>query len=181
MPSIAVHMAVAKLVADMLNIDDNNFILGNILPDIVSGDDSHHKIRGKYYLIPDLSYFKNKLDFNNKLHLGYYTHLLLDKYFLEDYILNNVNDLNIFKNKEIYKDYDCLNYRVINNYNLDVDKIKNIIIKNKLDNIDDEKLNKNINCLVNINDQESKYLNYDSLINFIDDVSLSISKEVEEF
>ena len=62
-------------VGDILVDDDG--------ADIIIHKDSHHKIKGKYFLIPDLDYFKKHLDLNNHLYLGYYVHLLLDKYFLE--------------------------------------------------------------------------------------------------
>ena len=82
MPNISSHMIVAKLVSEKLNINDPDFIKGNILPDIVNNDQSHHKIQGEYCLIPNIDYFKRRLNLNKKLELGYFTHLLLDKYFL---------------------------------------------------------------------------------------------------
>ena len=47
MPSIAAHMACAKVVAELLKIDDTNFIVGNIYQDITCLKNSHYKIKGK--------------------------------------------------------------------------------------------------------------------------------------
>ena len=88
MPNISSHMIVAKLVSEKLHINDSDFLKGNLLPDVVNNSNSHHKIPGKYYIIPDTEFFKQKLNLKNKLELGYFTHLLLDKYFLEEYIPN---------------------------------------------------------------------------------------------
>ncbi len=74
MPSIAGHMVVAKLVSEKLNINDSNFIKGNLLPDIVLESDSHHRKKGTYYEVPDIEYFRNKLDLANKLYLGYFVY-----------------------------------------------------------------------------------------------------------
>ena len=60
MPSVAAHMVVAKLISDKLNIEDPDFIKGNLLPDILDKELSHHKKQGKYYLIPDIQFFKEK-------------------------------------------------------------------------------------------------------------------------
>ena len=69
MPSIAAHMVVAKLLEEKLGFKSTEFIKGNLLPDIIDIKDSHHKIKGKYYFIPDLEYFKNTLDLSNDLYL----------------------------------------------------------------------------------------------------------------
>ena len=91
MPSVAAHMICAKLVANELKIIHPEFIKGNLLPDIIDIQNSHRKIKGKYYYIPDINYFINILDFSDDLQLGYLSHLLLDTYFLEDYIYDMVH------------------------------------------------------------------------------------------
>ena len=106
MPSIAGHMVIAKLVSEILCINDKDFIKGNLLPDVILNKESHHKIKGTYFLVPDLDYFKNNLDLNNKLELGYYTHLLLDYYFLEEYVPKVIKDLTVFETGIIYKEYE---------------------------------------------------------------------------
>ena len=94
MPSWPIHFAIAKEVNKVLNLDNDLFYYGNILPDIgnkfnINRDDVH------YYGIPfefcpkeeriDLERFlkdyKEYLD--NPLILGYYSHLLTDNYYNE--------------------------------------------------------------------------------------------------
>ena len=58
MPSLAAHMVCAKLVSESLNIKDEEFIKGNLLPDIIDIENSHKKVKGKFYCIPDIEYFK---------------------------------------------------------------------------------------------------------------------------
>ena len=96
MPSIAAHMICAKLVAHELKIIYPDFMKGNLLPNIINIKNSHRKIKGKYYYIPDINYFINILDFCDNLHLGYLVHLLLDTYFLEDYIYDVVCGQDVF-------------------------------------------------------------------------------------
>ena len=110
MPSIAAHMICAKLVSDSLNINSDDFIKGNLLPDIIDKKDSHCKIKGKYYYIPNIEYFLENLDLSNKMDLGYLTHLLLDRYFLEEYIYEVVNGEEVFLSRIMYREYDIINY-----------------------------------------------------------------------
>ena len=81
MPSIASHFVCAKLVSDKLDVDVEEFYKGNILPDIALLNDSHNKVRGSFYLIPNIEYFVENSDLNEDIELGYLCHLLLDKYF----------------------------------------------------------------------------------------------------
>ena len=45
MPSIAAHIICAKLIASKLKINDDDFIKGNILPDIINIPDSQKNKR----------------------------------------------------------------------------------------------------------------------------------------
>ncbi len=180
MPSISAHMIVAKLVCEQLNIEDPDFIKGNLLPDIVNNAQSHHKIQGKYYLIPDIQFFRKNLNLNKKLELGYFTHLLLDKYFLEEYIPHNINDLKIFENKVIYKEYDLINYQLVKKFNLDILYLKKILSEISGD-IDKNKLEKNLKCLLNKEIGETKYLNLEKFSSFLYNISQKISEEIKEY
>lgn len=180
MPNISSHMIVAKLVSEKLNINDPDFIKGNILPDIVNNDQSHHKIQGEYCLIPNIDYFKRRLNLNKKLELGYFTHLLLDKYFLEEYIPNNIKDLNIFDNKLIYQDYDFINYQLVKKFDLDVLALKKILSEIDGD-IDKNKLERNIKYLSNSETSETKYLNLEKFSSFLYNVSEKISEELKKY
>ena len=182
MPSIAAHMVTAKLVSEILGINDKEFIKGNLLPDVILDNESHHKIKGKYFLIPNLDYFKNNLDLNNKLELGYYTHLLLDYYFLEEYVPNKINDLTVFSSGIIYKEYDLINYELLNNFDVDICSYSDILEELYLyPNINSDKLEKDLSCFNNKEIKETKYLKVDEFSNFLDKISYVISKEVSEY
>jgi len=183
MPSIAAHFACANLVARKLDIKDDDFYIGNILPDIIDLSDSHFKIRGNYYLIPDVDYFIEEYDLNNYQNLGYLTHLLLDKYFLEEFIPKFIIDYkekNLFVPNMIYQDYSNLNILIVRNFNLDLDYINSIMsdINVKLNN---DKYNFN---LKNINNKEItddlKVLNLETFVAFLDEVSLKIANTILE-
>ena len=57
MPNISAHMIVAVEVAKRLNINSDEFIKGNLLPDIIDMEDSHHKVQNGVYMVPDIEYF----------------------------------------------------------------------------------------------------------------------------
>lgn len=180
MPSIAAHMICAKLVAEKLNINDSEFIKGNLLPDIVDIENSHRKIKGKHYYIPNIALIEKNIDLNDNLHLGYLTHLLLDKYFLEDYIYEVVEGKEVFLSRIMYKEYDIINYRLIKKFNIDKNYLNNILRDYKVP-INIEKLENNIKNL-NIIDTESKlkYLSVDSFSEFLIKASADIAKYLKE-
>lgn len=180
MPCIAGHMVVAKLVSEKLNINDSDFIKGNLLPDIILEPDSHHKIKGTYYYVPDLEYFKNKLDLTNKLYLGYYVHLLLDYYFLENFVPNNISDLSVFENGIMYKEYDMINYQLVKRFNLDVENLKKILM-NFSEKINKETLVYNLDCLSLTIIEETDYLKFDSFATFLIEISEIISEAIEKY
>lgn len=180
MPSIAAHMVCAKLISNKLNINDSRFIKGNLLPDIIDIKDSHHKIKGKYYYIPDINYFLDNLNLNSNLYLGYLSHLLLDKYFLENYIYDRVNGEDVFFNHVIYKEYDIINYKLLRKFNIDVLYL-NSILKDYDVSIDREKYNKNIKCLNLENiDGVLKYLDVDDFSKFLIEASNNIAEYLKE-
>lgn len=180
MPSIAGHMAVAKLVSEKLNINDLNFIKGNLLPDIILKPDSHHQVKGTYFMVPSLEYFREKLDLTNNIHLGYFVHILLDYYFLEEFVPNNITDLNIFANGTMYKEYDKVNYQLVKRFNLDVKNLK-AILSNFDEEIDNQKLAYNLECLSLSIIEETEYLNFDSFANFLNKILDIIIMEIKKY
>ncbi len=180
MPNMSSHMSVAKRVGDILNIKDKEFIKGNLLPDLYNDKvKSHYKIQGKIYLIPDIDYVINNLDLNNKLNLGILTHLLLDKYYLVDYLGVKYKDNIIDGSKDIYNDYDIINQDIVNHFKLDIGYLNNILTNYEQD-IDEEKLDYNLKCL-NINKKgKTTYLNKKEFIDFLEKVSIRIAKEIKE-
>ena len=180
MPSIASHMAVASLVNKELNINKIEFFKGNLLPDIIDKEDSHKRIKGTYYCIPDIDYFIKYLDLSNPLYLGYLSHLLLDKYYLEEYIPYYDKDKNVFATKKIYSDYNIMNESILNRYNLDKTQLKSILTNY------DVKLNEiryqvNLSLLDESHDiNKLKIINFQSFCTFLDDSSKRIIKKVKE-
>lgn len=182
MPGIVAHMIVAKLVGDILHINSDDFIIGNILPDILSigNDSAHHKIQGTLYQIPNINYWKDRLDLTKDKHLGYLTHLLLDLHFLNEYVPEKVKNKNAFIDKSMYKDYDILNSRLVKSFRLDTERIINVL--NRIDDdISREKLSYNISCLNIEKEGETENLDEEDFKEFLLCISVIISKEVEEY
>lgn len=177
MPSIASHMVCAKLVSEMLNIKDDDFYRGNILPDIIDKEDSHKKIQSSFYQIPDISRFK----VNNILDLGYKCHLLLDKYFLEEYIPNNIKNYKkemIFTKEKLYNDYTNINYYLIDRYQIDIDYL-NRIFKDFSCELNISKYEYNMKCLNSKVIDDLRYLDKEKFSDFLLNISIRIRKEVE--
>lgn len=177
MPSISAHMVVAKEVSKKLNISSDDFIKGNLLPDIIDMEDSHHKIKGNFYMIPDIDYFVEKLDFSNDLYIGYLTHLLLDKHYLNDYLKFLYPNIDIFADGKIYRDYDYLNSLLIDKFELNTEDLEKILNTYSC-KILEEKLKYNIDCLKRCVSGNTKYLNFENFSQFLLDISDVISKEL---
>ena len=98
MPTWAMHLATAKKLSEKININNNIFAFGNLLPDIpnrlVIKDIKHYIPHAKSHFETEVLVFehiekrydlrtfaeKNKEKFSNPLMLGYYIHLLTDYY-----------------------------------------------------------------------------------------------------
>ena len=180
MPNICAHMIVAKEVAKKINIDSDEFIKGNLLPDIIDMKDSHHKVQNGVYMVPDIEYFLHNLDFSKDLNIGYLTHLLLDKHYLSDYLGSLYPNTNIFQDGIIYDDYDYLNFLLVKRFKLNVDKLENILSQYDC-KILEEKLKYNIEYLKQKKDGKTKYLNFESFASFLLEVSDTISKELLDY
>ena len=111
MPAWGVHLVTVNEILKRINIDEkNDFIFGNILPDILNGYlvknpsnivshlVSHYNDRTKekfisYKVFYDL--YKDKLD--NKVILGYLVHLMTDNLWNKDFYDKKV----IYNNGEV--------------------------------------------------------------------------------
>ncbi len=102
MPSWPIHISLANKLNKKLKLG-NEFILGNVLPDVLDGyifipsnrtdkNLSHYRTDKKIDFDLFLSENKNKLD--NPIVLGYFVHLLVDKFY------NNYTSVNHFVKKE---------------------------------------------------------------------------------
>ena len=181
MPSAAAHIASANIVKKKLNIQDDLFFVGALLPDVLEIDktESHFKEQGTQYLIPRLKFYKENYDLSNPMNLGYYLHLYLDYYYLEDYLLNNNPDLDVFQDKRVYKDYDILNQKILDRFEVDKDKVIEILNNNKVSGESEKRLNKNIECLNKDMDGELIILKDDLFLDFIEKTSHKFIEELD--
>ncbi|MEG0872648.1 MAG: hypothetical protein RSE00_01305 [Clostridia bacterium] len=166
MPSTVIHLCIAKNISEELNFTKSErleFFLGSITPDyaqILWNDRSKthfHKIKRKCGL--DLTCFdKERFDklYKDKLYnlfdKGVYVHLLADNCwndFVSDnkFIIANKKGLLCSKtiksgyevgSQKIYDDYDRINFKLIDMYNLDLKEVL------------DFKLSENVNLKSNI-------------------------------
>lgn len=180
MPNISAHMVVATEVGKRLGLISDDFIRGNLLPDIIDIEDSHHKIQSGPYLVPDIKYFLKHLDLSKDINIGYLVHLLLDKHYLEDYLTKLYPGKNIFLDEKVYKDYDYLNYKLVNKFNLDVDSIEKILTHYNC-KISKEKLEYNIGYLKQKKTGKTKYIDFDSFSQFLFNISKVISEELTNY
>lgn len=181
MPNIASHFVCAKLVSNILNIRSDAFFKGNILPDVIDLDNSHHKIHGSYCLIPDTEYYKKIMDSDSDLEKGYLCHLLLDKYFLEEFIPDNVDNasIDLFQPNLIYKDYTNLNILFVDKYGLDVEYITRIMYEFGDVKLDLEKFRINIESINTKTTNELVCLNFEKMCIFLENVSIRIAEELK--
>lgn len=108
MPAWGIHLATTKKLLEKINIKDkNDFIFGNILPDILNGylikdvsnivthKDSHYDIyKGEKFSNYKRFYEKYNDKLNNKVVFGYLIHLMTD----------NLWNKKFYNKKAIYKD-----------------------------------------------------------------------------
>ena len=108
MPAWGIHLATTKKLLEKIDIKDkNDFIFGNILPDILNGylikdvsnivthTDSHYDIyKGEKFSNYKRFYEKYNDKLNNKVVFGYLIHLMTD----------NLWNKKFYNKKAIYKD-----------------------------------------------------------------------------
>ncbi len=135
MASRIIHYIIALQILEGCNLDRNDFILGNLLPDAHDGtlygnSHSHFRyiINGEYTKLPELEYVRFKKKYSdylgNSLFLGYYCHLLSDHKWSQLKIPGFPNDINndteefLTLRKLLHKDYGTLNRHLIHYYKL---------------------------------------------------------------
>lgn len=126
-------------------------------------------------MIPNIEKAIEDKDINNSRDLGYISHLLLDKYFLEEYAIKY--DFDIFYNKKIYDDYDIINNIIIKHFNLDVNYLEKTLTNFSSD-VDLKLLEKNICCLNKIKKGKTKIIEIESFIVFLDKTIDKIKKDL---
>lgn len=196
MPNWKTHLEVAKRLNNKLELKGNEyieFLFGNILPDInnafivtdISYKISHnitHFNKDTYKGYSDF-YNKYKDYMNNKVVLGYYTHLYTDYIFNNDFYSKEVHTSDNKEKLRILKqnDFKLFNNNFSNN-NINTKNIDNLVEKSKVIkeiNINKEDvikvieyLNKKDKVLFSYNYYSDEYLNklLDSTVKIIGDM-----------
>jgi hypothetical protein len=144
MASAVIHLCVAKEINKYLKMDENYLLLGSIAPDISkqigeTKEISHFLDHTNEDDIPNIDRFlsKYKSELNNPFEMGYFIHLLTDKYWFRDYVYRFIERYTQDKVKKkitytaikdlIYNDYTNLNITLIDKYNLGLDLFYNEI------------------------------------------------------
>ncbi len=184
MPNIVAHYICGKLVSKKLNIKNINYLKGNLYPDYVDKE-RHYRMKGKMFDIPDIERFIKYDKITDKyLKIGFLTHLMLDKLFLDDFVINKIynkldKNVNVFTADKIYNDYSIISSQLLNHYNISIDNLNDIMIPEK-NNIDFLKYKKDIDLITASRFEKLKYLNLESFIEFLDTSSEHISEYLEK-
>ena len=141
MPAWTPHIKIARALNEKLNIEENPFIIGNVMPDILSGfiidnisthvnsNITHYRERTGIHLII-ISDFINahKEQFKNPMVLGYLCHLIADAYWNEwvytkHYkLINNQPFMILSNNKEVkttnldFRNLKHQDFKIYDNY-----------------------------------------------------------------
>ncbi len=138
MASAVIHLCIAKEVNKLLGMDEKLLFLGTIAPDISkqigqTKEISHFLDHSNEDDIPNIDRFlaKYRSELNKPFEMGYFIHLLTDKYWFRDYIYNYIaryakdnkkKDLTYAALKQIiYDDYTNINIDLITHYNLSLE------------------------------------------------------------
>lgn len=152
MAGYVIHIAVAQEY--LKNHKENNekeFIYGAIYPDLVKPKSESHY--GKSPAYTNLHKFLLKNEIDTSLKRGIFLHLVTDYLFYNHY-------LETFSREFIYNDYDILNKKLIEKYNVILlDEIKDV---------------------VSYKEGETKILSYELACKVIDEISKLNLDEVKE-
>ena len=201
MPSFGIHIATANEVAKRIQVNKNDFILGNILPDALRGYMVPELSRIKRYQIthysdediagnkiinyPNMDLFLKNNIVENDVELGYFTHLLTDYYWNKKTIEAHGRDCNIKKQQ----DFAIFNKKLILKNNLDyptydetlIEKSKNILP------ITNEELSKIVKYFDNYKekidtngDEKYQLFSKDDLENIYNECTQFVVKEIEK-
>lgn len=113
MPGYTIHLAVGKIYSKNNKIKNiENFIKGIIAPD--QADDKKISHYGPCSSKPNLQKYINENELSNSFNEGYFLHLLTDELFYNKYLKK--------WDRSIYDDYDKLNKKIIEKYEIDIPK-----------------------------------------------------------
>ena len=102
MASAIIHLCIAKEVNKVLGMDEKLLFLGTIAPDLSkeigqSKEISHFLDHSNEDDIPNIDRFLNKYEeeLRNPFEMGYFIHLLTDKYWFRDYVYKYIERYSI--------------------------------------------------------------------------------------
>lgn len=138
MASAIIHLCIAKEVNKYLKMNEYDLFLGAIAPDISkqigeTKEISHFLDHSNEDDIPNIEKFlaKYRNDLSNPFTMGYFIHLLTDKYWFRDYVYQYIERYTRENVKKkitytalrdlIYNDYTNLNTDLIDHYMLPLD------------------------------------------------------------
>jgi hypothetical protein len=195
MPGVAEHCTGGELTSRILGIKDFDFLLdfllGNILPDIMSGDKdaTHFKQARATHLVPDLEAADKGLKllkFSSGVELGYKNHLLVDEYYLDEQVprLRRIGGDTLFSSGQVKKDYSRMNAQILGFFGIDKDKWNDKIFARAQNcgvQIDDEKLG----CMIEHFNRpslgkEPKLFDFNKYCDFIVKMSFKVAKDLEK-
>lgn len=142
MASAVIHLCIAKELNKYLKMDEKELLLGAIAPDISklvgeTKEISHFLDHSNEDDIPNIDRFlrKYRSTLDKPFEMGYFIHLLSDKYWFRDYVYNFINRYTNDETKKnitytaikglIYNDYTNLNIKLIDKYSLPLDIFTN--------------------------------------------------------
>lgn len=138
MASAIIHLCVAHEVNKYLHMEETNLLIGSIAPDIAkqvgqTKEIGHFLDHSNEDDIPNIDRFlaKYRSELDKPFEMGYFIHLLTDKYWFRDYIYKYIERYTQDKTKQkvtysaltniIYNDYTNLNIDLIDKYMLPLD------------------------------------------------------------
>ena len=202
MASAVIHLCIAKEVNKYLKMNEYDLLLGSIAPDISkqigeTKEISHFLDHSNEDDIPNIDRFlaKYRNDLHNPFTMGYFIHLLTDKYWFRDYIYQYVDRYTRENNKRkltasalrniIYNDYTNLNTVLIDKYELSLDIFSNPmeLPNSKITEIPVEKLGlllEKMSYIIEESHEEKNFI-FDTtdIEKFIDDTVKYIIKDLQ--
>lgn len=207
MASIMIHLAIAKKVKDYFAVKkEKDYYLGAIAPDISkqigeSKDKSHFLINTTDNIPNIILFIKRYPTFKyNSFNLGYYTHLMTDKLWIEEFIPNLIQDNTIkLSNSSIisttpeeienmlYSDFTNMNLRIIDEYEMDLSIFYEEFIPptTQLQEIPIDQLDILLNkmgiIIENSQEEKSYTLDFEAIKTFIENTSKKIIEELKRY
>lgn len=207
MASIMIHLAIAKKVKEHFDIrKEKDYYLGAIAPDISrqigESKEKSHFLINTIDNIPNITLFiKRYPTFKyNSFNLGYYTHLMTDKLWIEKFIPNLIQDNTIkllngsilSTNPEeienmLYSDYTNINRQIIDEYEMDLSIFYEEFIPptTQLNEIPIDQLDILLNkmgiIIENSKEEKSYTLDFEAVKAFIENSSKEIIEELKRY